>query len=101
MLVANTKKCKTMKFNFSRKHDFPLEVAKDGEILEEVSEMKLLGVIVSSDLKWQKNTDYIVKKAMNRILILRRMKQLCVGEATLADYWRKEGRSMLELAVPV
>ena len=29
------------------------------------------------------------------------MKQLGVGEATLADYWAKEGRSLLELAVPL
>ena len=38
---------------------------------------------------------------MNRVWILRRMKQLGVSEATLADYWAKEGRSLLELAVPV
>ena len=29
------------------------------------------------------------------------MKQMGVGEQTLADYWAKEGRAMLELAVPV
>ena len=100
-LVANAKKCKTMKFNFSRKYDFPLEVTMGGETLEEVNQMKLLGVIISSDLKWQSNTEYIVKKAMSRIWVLRRMKQLGVGEKLLADYWAKEGRAGLELAVPV
>ena len=29
------------------------------------------------------------------------MKQICVGEGLLADYWAKEGRAVLELAVPV
>ena len=100
-LVANSKKCKTMKFNFSRKHDFPLEIVMGGEMLQEVDEMKLLGVIISSDLKWQANTEYIVQKAMSRVGLLRRMKQLGVGERTLADYWAKECRSLLELAVPV
>ena len=100
-LVANARKCKTMKFNFSKKHDFPLEIMMGQDILQEVNQMKLLGVIISTDLKWQRNTEYIVRKAMSRIWILRRMKQLGVGEATLADYWAKEGRSLLELAVPL
>ena len=100
-LVANTRKCKAMKFNFSKKHDFPLEITMGQDTLEEVNQLKLLGVIITSDLKWQMNTEYIVRKAMSKIWILRRMKQLGVGQATLADYWAKEGRSRLELAVPV
>ena len=100
-LVANAQKCKAMKFNFSRKHDFPLEVSMGGQLLQEVNQMKLLGVIVTKDLKWQENTDYIIKKAMNRMWLLRRMIQMGVGEGLLADYWAKEGRAVLELAVPV
>ena len=99
-LMANTKKCKTMKFNFSKKHDFPLEIIMGQEVLDEVNQMKILGVIISSDLKWQNNTEYIVKKAMSKIWVLRRMKQMGVGEKTLTDYWAKEGRAVLELAVP-
>ena len=100
-LLANARKCKTMKFNFSKKHDFPLEVYMGQEVLEEVTEMKILGVIISSDLKWQSNTDYIVKKAMSTIWLIRRMKQMGVSESLLADFWAKEGRSRLELAVPL
>ena len=37
---------------------------------------------------------------MNRIWVLRRMKQLGIKERTLVDVWTKEGRSLLELAVP-
>ena len=99
-LVANAKKCKAMKINFSRKHDFPLEVKMGSDTLEEVEQMTILGVIISKDLKWQANMDSIVKKAMSRIWILRRMKLMGVGEQTLADVWAKEGRSLLELAVP-
>ena len=71
------------------------------EMMQQVEEMRLLGIIVSSDLKWEKNTDFIVMKAMSRIWVLRRMKQMRVGELTLADYWAKEGRAILELAVSV
>ena len=30
-----------------------------------IEETKLLGTIVTSDLKWSKNTDFLVKKAKN------------------------------------
>ena len=89
-----------MKLNFSRKYDFPLEAKFGSETLQQVNQMRILGITVTSDLKWQENTDQIVKRAMSRIWILRRMKQLGVGERTLADVWAKEGRSLLELAVP-
>jgi hypothetical protein len=60
--------------NKSRKWDFPPEVGfPDDCNLEVVSEMKLLGVIVSSDLRWVKNTVYICQRAMERMWILRRM----------------------------
>ena len=99
-LVANARKCKTMKVNFSRKYDFPLEAKLGTEMLQQVDQMKILGITITSDLKWQENTDQIVRRAMSRIWILRRMKQLGVGERILADVWAKEGRSLLELAVP-
>ena len=70
------------------------------EELQEVDQMRILGITITSDLKWQENTDQIVKKAMSRVWVLRRMKQLGVGERVLADVWAKEGRSLLELAVP-
>ena len=89
-----------MKFNFARKHDFPLEVKMGSEELQQVDQMKILGVTITSDLKWQTNTENMLKKAMNRIWVLRRMKQLGVKERTLVDVWTKEGRSLLELAVP-
>ena len=54
------KKSKVILFNKSRKWDFPPEVSfSDQNNLEVVSELKLVGVIISEDLKWVKNTNYI------------------------------------------
>ena len=39
------------------------EIAVEGKNLEVVEEFNLLGVIITSDLKWEANTDYITKKA--------------------------------------
>ena len=42
----------------------------EGSNLEEVNEVKLLGVILSNNLKWHSNTEAIVKNAYKRMLKL-------------------------------
>ena len=101
-MVINSKKSKVLLFNKSRKWDFPPEVAfSNGENLEYLTEMKLVGVILSEDLKWEKNTLYICKKAMERMWVLRRMKSYHLENEVVLDTYRKEIRSILELAVPL
>ena len=91
-----------MKFNFSKSCDFPPEFkVRDFENnLEVVSETKLLGVIVSNDLKWEANTSYLCKKAYKKLWILRRLKILNTDPLFILDVYTKEIRSILELAVP-
>ena len=58
-LAINEKKTTVMIFNVRRKVDFPPELSiGNSEILKVVEETKLLGIILSSDLKWQANTDH-------------------------------------------
>ena len=64
-MKINESKSKVMIFNKSRKYDFPPELAfKNGEILECLEETKLLGIWLSSNLKWQANTNAIYLKSM-------------------------------------
>ena len=101
-MIINSKKSKVILFNTSRKYDFPPEVRfSESEYLEYVSHIKLVGVIVSSDLRWAKNTEYICQKAMQRMWVLRRMKGFKLDVEYLLDTYIKEIRSLLELAVPV
>ena len=101
-MVINNQKTKVISFNKSRKWNFPPEVHfSDNTNLECVTETKLLGVIISNDLKWAKNTDYICKKAMKKIWTIRRMKNLGLQTDHMLDTYTKEIRSVLELAVPV
>ena len=73
-MVINKKKTNVMNFPKSKKWSFPAELKfKDGTALETMRETKLLGVLVSDDLSWQKNTNYICEKARKKIWILRRM----------------------------
>ena len=56
-MVINKQKTKVINFSKSRKSDFPPElVINDGTQLETMTETKLVGVIVSQNLKWNKNT---------------------------------------------
>ena len=101
-MAGDKKKTNIIRFTNSRKYDFPPEITfKDGTILDTMSETRLLGVIVSRDLKWSKNTDFICSKARRKLWILRRMQSLDLSRGELFDVYRKEVRTVLEFAVPV
>ena len=72
-MKINPQKTKLMVINFSKKHQFATRVYLENQLLEIVSETKLLGCIITSDLKFEKNTEYIIKKAYNRMSILHRL----------------------------
>ena len=100
-MVINYKKTKLMLFNPCQSMDFMPALEIGGEPLELVDSMRLLGVTVSSDLKWTKNTADIVKRACNKLWILRRLKGLGAQEHELLDMYGKHCRSIIEFAVPV
>ena len=90
-----------MKFTKSRTKDFPVEMKLDHSFLEVKSKVRILGVILTSDLRWNSNTEFMCKKAFKNIWMLRRMKALKMDPFTILDYYFKEIRVHLELAVPV
>ena len=100
MKINSTKSC-VMKICKSRTVAFPTEIKVGGNFLEVKKEMKVLGVILQPDLKWSANSNYICKKAYKNMWVIRRMKVLGVNTFTMLDYYMKEVRVHLELAVPV
>ena len=91
-----------MKFSRSRKYDFPTEftIGNSGT-LEVKTEHKILGLMVQSSLKWDSQCTEMVRKATNCTWVIRRMKSLGVRQSLLVEYWKSEGRVMLEYACPV
>ena len=70
-MKINHTKSKSMKFSRSDRNvtlDFKISSNK---FIEDVNEIKLLGIMLSDDLKWEANTDYICKKARNKNFLLR------------------------------
>ena len=102
-MKINHKKSKVMKFSRSLKCDFPLEIEfnDNNQCLEKIETIKLLGLMISENLKWNENTNYICKKARSKIFLLRNMKASGLSVNELIDAYTKEVRSLLELAVPV
>ena len=101
-MVINKDKTKVISFTKSRKWDFPPELHfADGTPIEYVSETKLVGVVLSQDLKWNKNTSYICQKARSKLWILRRLLKVELDIHQMFDVYSKEIRSILEMAVPV
>ena len=102
LMTINEKKTHIMKFNFRKSLDFPaIYRFENGGMLNVVSEAKILGVVISEDLKWSPHVKYMLHRANKKIWVLRRMKILNLDTHILTDFYCKEVRSILEFGVSV
>ena len=100
-MKINSKKTKTMIFNFSKNHKFSTRLEFGGETLEIVNEAKLLGTTITNDLKWDKNTEELVKKANKRMAILRKISKFGASVEDLKTIYVAYVRSILEQSCTV
>ena len=75
-MQINYTKTKVMVFNPCKSIDFMPDFELEGNPIEVVSEMKLLGLYITSDMKWRTNTTKMVSKASKKLWILRRLRKL-------------------------
>jgi hypothetical protein len=68
----------------------------EGKPLDIVDHTKLLGLIVSSDLSWSKNTQYLIKRANSRMELLRRIASFNAPTKDLVQIYITYIRSILE-----
>ena len=66
-MKINAKKTKLMIFNFTEKSQFTTRLKLKNENVEEIDSIRLLGTIISNDMKWDLNTANIVRKANGRM----------------------------------
>lgn len=98
-MMVNTNKCATMRICSSNSDDFA-PVSAYGAAISHVQSMKLLGVTIQSNLKWDTHIESMVTKANSRkyfILVLKR------AGAQLADLLKSYCtflRPVLEYAAP-
>ena len=98
-MKINFPKTKLMVFNPSHTKDFLTQFEVEGTPIELVEHTKLL--IVSSNLSWSANSEYIVDRCNKKMWVIRRLKKLGANNDDLIDVFFKQIRSTVEFAVPV
>ena len=103
-------KTKEMVFDFRKKKtplvplihiELPLCPRKHGEAVEEVKAFKFLGTTISSDLKWDENFSFAIKKAHQRLFFLRQLKKFKVSHSILTQFYRAAIESILTFSITV
>ena len=95
-MKLNSEKCKYMVFNFTRKYQFSTRLYLNDKKLEEISECRLLGVILTNDLSFEKNTEAIIKNAYTRMIILRKLSEFGIPLQDLLNIYKLYIRSVVE-----
>ena len=100
-MLLNIDKTKVMIFNYTDLYQFSTRLSINGTPLQIIDEAKLLGVIISSDLLWNKNTKNITRKAYMRMGILHRLNEYDVPIEDLVLIYILYIRSVLEQSAVV
>ena len=101
-MKINETKTKIMIFNQATSVDvFPRVSMTPDKTLEVVEEMKLLGIMIRSDMKWSSNTRNLTSKCYQRMWMLRNLKRHGANENQLLRTYYQQIRSIAELACPV
>ena len=101
LMIINEKKTKTMIFNFTENYKFTTRLRLKGENVEVINSTRLLGTILTDDLKWDLNVSTIVKKANARMELLRRVASFGTPAEDLKIIYTLFIRSLLEQSATV
>ena len=66
-------KSKLMIVNFTKNFQFSTRAKLNNTLLDIVDHTMLLGTVVSNNMTWHKNTEYLVKRGYQRMTIIRKL----------------------------
>ena len=92
-MKLNLSKTKVLSFNFSKKYKFHPTLTLEGKPLDVITQIRLLGVVISNNGKWNDNTHDIVRRGNAKLWFLRCLKLLNASRFTLLDIWKLFCRS--------
>ena len=95
-MKLNFKKSNIMIFNPSRKYNFTTRIKMDDNILPVINKTKLLGTIITDDLKWNDNVELLTKRANQRLQLLRKCSEYTNSIDDLKTIYISYIRSILE-----
>ena len=79
--------CKELRIGFCKQRAMFDPIIVNGEILEVVNSAKILGLSVSSNLKWNNHIDQIISKARKRLYFLSQLKRARVSKKELVLFF--------------
>ena len=97
----NESKCKELTISFSRSGSSVDHITINDKQIEVVSSAKLLGVVVSDNLRWNAHVEPICKKAATRLYFLKQLKRAKVPPKDMLLFYTTCIRPVLEYACPV
>ena len=99
-LELNVNKTKQIIVDFRRKKASPIYLLLiDGWTVEIAQHFKFLVSTISNNLKWELNTDIIVKKAQQRLFVLRRLRSFGLTTQILLTFYRAAIESVLTFSM--
>ena len=101
LMKLNPTKSKYMVVNFTDNYQFNTRLSLDDNVLQHVSETRLLGVVFQDDLTWNSNTELIVKQAYKRMILLHRLYEFGLPTEEMINIYTLYIRSILESSAVV
>ena len=100
-MKLNVEKSKYMIINYTNNYQINTRLHMEQQLLEQISETRLLGVIIRDDLSFKSNTNSIVKRAYKRMLILHNLSKFHLPLEDLVTVYVLYIRSVLEQSAVV
>ena len=95
LVKLNEEKCNFMVFTRS-KEDFATRLFVNDQNIDQIPATKILGLWITEDLKWERNTKEVCRKAYSRIALLTKLKYVGVSIDDLLDIYILMIRSLTE-----
>ena len=101
-MKLNPQKCNEMYVNFMKNSITAMRpISVGNQEVERVGSYKILGVIISDELKWNAHVEYVIAKAAKRLYALRLLKRAGVMSEDMLKVYTYNIRLVLEYAAQV
>ena len=100
-MKLNARTCHVMVVHFGKTHEPLVDLSLGNQTLDKVQSVKILGVLLQENLKWDAHVNGMVTRANKRIYMLRTLKPFRLPIEDLILVYTGYIRPIVEYAVPV
>lgn len=99
-MLLNAKKCMVMHVTFSRNPLPPPSLSINNSSLQVAPKLKILGLIIQNDLRWNSQVEAMIKNANKKMFFLKSLRRFSVSTDDLLTIYTGYIRPILEYAAP-